>query len=81
MAVPRWLGRFGVSLPLGRHLTGSGSYTHWRYDNGQVVHVINPALGVTVTDALRVEARYWFAYVFAPGPAGESVEEGVSSFG
>ena len=80
-AVPRWLGRVGVSAPLGSRLTVSGSYSHWRYDSEQVVHLFNPAVGVTITDALRVEARYWFAYVVAPGPSGERVADGVSSFG
>lgn len=80
-AVPRWLGRVGLSAPLGSRLTASGSYSHWRYDSGQVVHLFNPALGVALTDALRVEARYWFAYVVAPGPGGAAVADGASSFG
>nr|MBK7066410.1 hypothetical protein [Deltaproteobacteria bacterium] len=81
VAVPRWLGRLGMSAPLGSRLTASGSYSHWRYDSGQVVHLFNPALGVAVTDALRLEARYWFAWVLAPGPSGETLDDGVSSFG
>lgn len=81
VAVPRWLGRLGLSAPLGSRITASGSYSHWRYDSGQVVHLFNPALGVAVTDALRLEARYWFAWVLAPGPSGETFDDGVSSFG
>jgi tetratricopeptide (TPR) repeat protein len=81
VAVPRWLGRVGLSAPIGSRLTVSGSYSHWRYDSGQVVQLFNPAVGVAVTSALRVEARYWFAYVVAPGALGGSVEDGVSSFG
>ncbi len=80
-AVPRWLGRVGLSFPVGSRLTGGANYSHWRYDSGQVVHLFNPAVGVTITDELRAEARYWFAYVTAPNPAGGSVDDGVSSFG
>ncbi len=81
VAVPRWLGRVGLSFPLGSRLTGAANYSYWSYDSGQAVQLINPAVGVTLTDALRVEARYWFAYVTIPTPTGGSVDDGVSSFG
>lgn len=80
-AVPRWLARAGVGFPLGSRLTAGVNYTVWYYDSGQTVQLVNPALGVTITDALRVEARYWLAYVVAPTPSGASVDDAVSSFG
>lgn len=81
VAVPRFLGRLGLSFPVGSRFTGAANYSHWRYDSGQVVHLFNPAVGVTITDALRAEVRYWFAYMTAPTPTGGSVSDGVPSFG
>jgi tetratricopeptide (TPR) repeat protein len=89
-------GAFGApaaGVPLGRaRVTGTapilpwlgvgGAYTFRRYADGVDTHGASPSLGITIADALRIDATYWLTYVCAEGGAnGEPFGRLVQAFG
>jgi YaiO family outer membrane protein len=68
--IPSLRARLQLEAPLVAALDGRLAYAHWRV-RGDGLHIINPAVGLSVTDSLRLEARYWL--VLAQGEQAHSV--------
>lgn len=65
-AIPDWLGRLFLYFPIGGPVDGYGAVAWLRYPNGTTVQLLNPVIGVAVTETLRLEGRYWLARATAP---------------
>ncbi len=76
-AVPEALGRGFLYFPIAGPVDGYAAYTYMTYANGTRVHMVNPAIGVQVTDSLRIDGRYWLARARIP----EGDSKIVHSFG
>ncbi len=66
-AVPNALGRAFLYFPIHGPLDGYAAYTYMTFPSGVSVHLINPAIGLQITDALRIDARYWLANTATEG--------------
>jgi len=71
-AVPEGLGRAFLYFPIHGPLDGYLAYTYMTYANGTSVHITNPAIGFQITDALRIDARYWLARAWLPNSTAQT---------
>lgn len=79
--VPRGRARVLGTAPLAPWLLAGAAYTFRRYADGVDTHGVSPSLGLTIADALRLDATYWLTYVQATGAGGDGARRLVHAFG
>lgn len=71
-ALPTWTARLAGAMPLprGHGLSLAGSW--WAFNNGNRVWMVNPGIRLVLSDRVRLDVRYWRAWVVPPGADGSA---------
>ncbi len=79
--VPRWTVRVAGAAPIGRRVSVGLSDAVWGYDDGQLLNLVYANALVALTETVRAELRYWFAYVTVTPASGATTSDMVHSAG